>query len=106
TIASDLRDGSRYAEERILHEYGMAEAAFLPLVCGNRPAGVLILGSSQRGRPERKASTMPQEALGRVAAAIGTDRATGTGEAGADPGRRRTSCSSRCTARGRAWSAR
>ncbi len=75
-IASDLRDRSRYAEERILHEYGMAEAAFLPLICGNRPAGVLILGSSERGRPERKASELPREALGRVAAAIGAEGET------------------------------
>ena len=39
-IASNLRDGSRYVEDRVLLEYGMSEAAFLPLVCGNRPAGV------------------------------------------------------------------
>jgi len=84
-IASDLRDRSRYAEERILREYGMAEAAFLPLVCGNRPAGVLIFGSSERGRPERKASAMPPAALGRVAAAIDADGAA-TGTMGVDPG--------------------
>ena len=83
-IASNLGDRCRYVEERILREYGMAEAAFLPLVCGTRPAGVLILGSSERGRPERKASGMPKEALGRVAAAIGAggDGAMGAGAAG------------------------
>ena len=69
-IASNLRDRSRYVEERILREYGMAEAAFLPLVCGNRPAGVLILGSSEPGRLE-KASGIPKEALGRMARDIG-----------------------------------
>ena len=86
-ITSNLRDRARYVEERILREYGMAEAAFLPLVCGNRPAGVLILGSSEPGRPEKKASEIPQEALGRVARAIGSSGdAAGRGAAGGGGG--------------------
>lgn len=70
-FSSNLRRGARCSEDRILRRQGIAEAAFIPLVWGEGPGCVLILGSNEPGGLEGKAAGIPREALGRVAAAIG-----------------------------------
>ena len=69
--SSDLRKATPYPEDRILKERGVAQAAFVPIGLGDRPGCVLILGSNEPGGMEGKATGIPAEALGRVAAAIG-----------------------------------
>ncbi|MEK7798972.1 MAG: ATP-binding protein [Acidobacteriota bacterium] len=79
--ASNLRKTTRYPEDRILREQGIAEAAFVPLGPGEKAGCVLILGSNEPGGMEGKATGIPREALGRVAAAIGA-----AGTAAEEPG--------------------
>jgi len=69
--SSNLHKATPYPEDRILRERGVAEAAFVPIGLGDRPGCVLILGSNEPGGMEGKATGIPAEALGRVAAAIG-----------------------------------
>ena len=72
--SANLRKATRYPEDRILRDQGIAEAAFVPLGPCDRAGCVLILGSNEPGGMEGKAAGIPREALSRVAAAIGAAR--------------------------------
>lgn len=69
--SSNLHKSTPFPEDRILRKRGVAEAAFVPLGVGDSAGCVLILGSNVPGGMEGKATGIPPEALGRVAAAIG-----------------------------------
>jgi signal transduction histidine kinase/CheY-like chemotaxis protein len=86
-----LGDRFRYPEEEVLYKQGMRGAAFLPLLAGGEPMGVLILGSRQARPLEAKGIRLLERASGLLAAAVEASRHEAAAGGGTAIGQRATS---------------
>jgi signal transduction histidine kinase/ActR/RegA family two-component response regulator len=71
---SDIGTEFRWPEEEILHRQGIRDAAFLPLLIGGAPYGVLILGSKEPHSLEGRGVRFLERAGGLIATAIAASR--------------------------------
>ena len=64
----------RYPEEEVLYKQGIRDAAFLPLLIGGEPFGVIILGSKEARSLESRGIRLVERASGLVALAFAATR--------------------------------
>jgi len=64
----------RYPEEEVLYKQGIRDAAFLPLLIGGEPFGVMILGSKEARSLESRGIRSVERASGLVALAFAATR--------------------------------